>query len=217
MKEMNQLILYVKNFMKSVREKAKERIEKNWRSLENAELITTEDRAWDEQTQKFEPITNQDLKIVGKTANLYHLIIREHLKKKELQISDGKNIYVCLGSPNHLSDLKNLRNQESVIWTINRNAKIGDKVIFYLTRPISAIVGFGRVCESPWVNAESDWKEKHFAEINQITILKDSQFITNREIKLLFPEWIYIKQPRQSVLMPETIRKPFEELINERN
>lgn len=126
-------------------------------------------------------------------------------------------LYVCLGSPTHLPDLRDLEYpQDSVCWTINRKAEINDKAIFYLTAPVSAVVGFGNIIDVPWEDTQSEWKEKHFTDINAIRIFDENKFITNREIRELFPEWRYMTQPRQSVLMLEAIRLPFWELMNER-
>lgn len=130
------------------------------------------------------------------------------------------NIFVCLGAPEHLISLKELsdenRPQQSIYWTVNKNAAPRDRAIFYLTYPISAIVGFGNIISSPWIEEDSEWKEKNYTEINRVRIFSECNFITNREIKTLFPEWIFWKQPRQSVATPKDLLHPFWELLNER-
>lgn len=132
----------------------------------------------------------------------------------------ASNIFVCLGSPEHLPSLKAIsderRPQQSVHWTINKNAEPGDKAIFYLTAPVPAIVGFGNIALIPRLDEESDWKEKNYTEINRIRISSEKNFIANRELKMIFPEWIFWKHPRQSVAAPADLLMPFRELLNER-
>lgn len=123
-----------------------------------------------------------------------------------------KQIYTCLGNPHHLDDLYLLL---PVVWTISKNAEIGDIAIFYLTAPISAIVGFGTVMEKPWYNQFSEWREKYFADIAEIIMFDQDRFITNRQMRLLFPEWRYIRQPRVSVAAPSEIIKPFWKLLQQ--
>ena len=134
----------------------------------------------------------------------------------KISLGDSK-IFVCLGSPAHLPVLRGLSYpHESVYWTIKRTAAIKDKAIFYLTAPVSAVVGFGNIIDVPREEPQSEWKEKHFTDINRIRIFDEKNFITNREIRELFPEWRFMLQPRQSVAMLETIQLPFWELLNER-
>jgi len=123
------------------------------------------------------------------------------------------SIFTCLGSPHHLEDLKQL---QPVWWTISKKAKKGDWAVFYLTAPISAIVGFGQIVKTPWYENESEWKEKHFTEISRLVMLDEDRFIRNSELRILFPEWRYILQPRSSVAAPEAVIAPLWELLNER-
>lgn len=142
---------------------------------------------------------------------------KTEIMNKRDELLGESNIYVCLGSPQHLPDLRGLSYpDESVYWTIKKTAKKGDKAIFYLTAPVSAVVGFGSIIDDPWEEPKSEWKEKNFTEINRIRIFDENQFITNRQIRELFPEWRFMLQPRQSVAMLADIQQPFWELLSER-
>lgn len=122
----------------------------------------------------------------------------------------NQQICVCLGAPYHL---KNLNKKLPVAWTVKNNVTCGDLAVFYLTAPISAIVGYGVIISEPWYESQSDWQDKFFAEIDQIETFLEHNFIRIKYIRQLFPEWRYWLQPRQSVLTPESICQPFKELL----
>lgn len=119
-------------------------------------------------------------------------------------------ICICLGSPFHLSVLNE---KKRVAWTVKNSCSKGNLAVFYLTTPISAIVGYGQIISEPWFESQSFWQDKYFAEIDKIVMFKKEKFIQIKTLRNLFPEWRYWLQPRQSVFVPEQLTKPFTELL----
>lgn len=124
------------------------------------------------------------------------------------------NIFMCLGSPTHLPELLEIQSdQDTANWTIKPNAGPGDTAVFYLTMPIASIAGYGEVISDPWLDENSEWKDKYFAEIGNIRIFAETDFISNAEMRRLFPEWRWWLQPRRTGECAEDIRKPFLDLL----
>lgn len=84
-------------------------------------------------------------------------------------------------------------------WTINRHARPGDRVLLYVTAPISAIVAQAFIVETPRLeeNPESPFVGLYFADMEGLEMLKTP--ITRDMLLRRFPDWRYWKQPRQSV------------------
>lgn len=122
----------------------------------------------------------------------------------------NQNICICLGAPYHLPDLQK---KEPVAWTVKNSCRIGDLAVFYLTAPISAVVGYGVIISEPYYESQSEWQDKYFAEIDRIQIYSEQNFISIKYIRQLFPEWRYWLQPRQSVIAPEDLTFTFKELL----
>ena len=76
-------------------------------------------------------------------------------------------------------------------WTINKHAKIGDRVLLYVCAPLSAIVATAVVCEAPYLDEDvnSEWLGSYFAEMNQLTMLDAP--IPRRHMLKIFPNWRY--------------------------
>ena len=123
------------------------------------------------------------------------------------------NYYIFLGSQ---ADRHHLKKFDLVGWTAHKNFTLNDTAFFYITAPVSAIVACGVMLEKLWVDDDpnSKWKGKVFAEIY---IQSDSLHIPIRHLRQLFPEWAWLRYPRQNALIPQEIVKPFLELVGEKN
>ena len=88
------------------------------------------------------------------------------------------------------------------VWSINRHARVGDRVLLYVCAPVSSIVATATIAEDPYLNEDvnSEWFGTWFAEMNQLNML-DSP-LPRRFLIDTFPGWRYWTQPRNSVKVP---------------
>lgn len=119
-----------------------------------------------------------------------------------------KNYFIFLGSPEHNPYLVK---HELVVWTAHRNFTHNDVAFFYITAPFSMIVAQGIMLDDIFINEEygSKWEGRIMAEI---LVKDDSLEIPISKLRALFPEWSWLKMPRQNTQIPADIVKPFLEL-----
>lgn len=101
----------------------------------------------------------------------------------------------------------------STEWTINKNAKIGDRVLLYVCAPVSSIVATATVCEAPYLNEDvnNEWFGSYFAEMNELAMLNTP--IPRRHLLKEFPAWRYWTQPRNSVMVPAEFESGIQDLL----
>lgn len=122
-----------------------------------------------------------------------------------------RSYYIFLGSP---EDRHWIQNNETVGWTSHRDAELDDRVFFYITAPVSAVVGYGHICGG---FKNEDIRSKYYERwMSEILVINDSLNIPFGNLRELFPDWRWLKFPRQNTQIPEEIVKPFLELVNEK-
>lgn len=123
------------------------------------------------------------------------------------------NYFIFLGQPSHGDAFG--ADDDSVIWTARKNALFNDVVFFYFTAPVSAIVACGRVIDEVWLNEDiqSDWEGKWMAEVGHVELFPENKYIPISKLRAIFPEWNWLKMPRQNTQIPADIVKPFLELM----
>ncbi len=70
-------------------------------------------------------------------------------------------------------------------WTLHKEAAIGDRVLFYITAPTSAVVAMGRVSESPEYqpNPNENWYKHWLGEVSDLELTETTPM---RELKAEF-------------------------------
>jgi predicted HNH restriction endonuclease len=111
--------------------------------------------------------------------------------------------YIVLGSPDDQYDaLTELaRRGDNTTWTINRNAKVGDDVLFYLTAPVSSLVARGQVLSAPEIDPNSGWENHHMSDIGDFSLFTERVHIST--LKEQFPEWRWLLSPIKSAQVPD--------------
>lgn len=101
-------------------------------------------------------------------------------------------------------------------WSINKNAKPGDRVLLYVCAPISAIVATAYISDAPYLDEDinSMWFNTWFAEMEELKMLGIK--ITRHELREIFPDWGYWKQPRNSVLVEQKYLPKLDDVIKSR-
>lgn len=124
------------------------------------------------------------------------------------------HVYICLGSDGHQDQLTEAsRDTGGTIWTINRSARPGDRVVFYIKRPISAFIAVGRVESKPYYIGDpgEDWYGHFMAPIGNLRMLP--HYVFRFEAMSRFPNWGYLIQPRKSVRVPDEIADEFWKFV----
>ena len=134
--------------------------------------------------------------------------------------AETPRVFICFASPKrHLDQLKAAAKKAGRFdwWNIHKSAQSGDRVVFYMIRPVSAFIAQGFVDGSGFILdlKESQWDGKHVAWIKDVSMLE--RYIPLNEAKQQFPDWKYLIQPRQSTLVPEEVADRFLQLIGADN
>ena len=123
-------------------------------------------------------------------------------------------IHVCFGTPGiHLDEIEKLaRKGKTGNWTINSAAVRGDRVVFYMIRPLSSFVALGHVSNEPKKGMEAAWANEYMAKIDDIRILP--AHVQLRDVKKeLLDDWPWLIQPRRSTVVPSKIAGRFLSLL----
>lgn len=96
----------------------------------------------------------------------------------------------------HLSEEVTINN--SVNWIVPKNAQRGDKVLFLIPSFEGDIVASGIVAGIP--SKSEKWARKYTAKIKDIVII--DPFISMEVLRILFPEWKYLKYARSYTTVP---------------
>ena len=94
-------------------------------------------------------------------------------------------------------------------WTIDKQAHPGDRVVFYIRRPLSCLVAIGTVISPPRFQDDpfEGWYGRYIADIADVQLL--SRPIPVQEIRQRFPNWAYWRQPRAHICVPPQFAMEF--------
>lgn len=100
------------------------------------------------------------------------------------------------------------------VWTINKNARSGDTVLLYVCAPVSAIVATAIVSDNPFIDNDinSEFFGSYFAEMENLSLLGEK--LTRHNLREIFPNWGYWKQPRNSVEVPTIYKTELERILS---
>lgn len=128
-----------------------------------------------------------------------------------------RQIYVVLGNPKyHLDDLRlDAKENQPTIWTINKNARAGDEVLFYFVRPQSAILAKGKLLKDAYLDDDpnSDWYGFFLGEIGGLEFLNVPVAI--QMLRSEFASWRWLKSPIKSSKVPEDCAGDLLRIIKE--
>lgn len=127
-----------------------------------------------------------------------------------------RRYHTCIGTPRlHLEDLKlDIRDHGTTVWTINKDAKRGERVIFYMTSPVSAFVAVGVLVTDAWQEPKgSEWEGFWMAEIGELRLLAAP--VTRKELLRRVPRWRYMYSPIMSQVVREQHVPELERILDE--
>lgn len=131
----------------------------------------------------------------------------------------NSNYYILLGSPEHLDFFENpaAYSDEQSYWTVPKSAKKGQEAFIYLCAPVSSIVGRVIIVEEPFFNVYTfpDWADNWMAEISIMQEYTSRKDLHIKNLKSLFPDWSWLRFPRNKTRIPSDIIVPFLELVEQ--
>jgi hypothetical protein len=132
----------------------------------------------------------------------------------------SRGTWLVYGPPED-NDLLVSGEEDEVKWTIHRDAKVGDTVLFYLRSPVSAIVAAGRVVSSPQRSASAEkWsKVMPFDAVMRITTVYEPplSFRQMADDEMLFAAWTLLGAQMQSATGPQRVLPNILALLRERH
>ena len=97
-------------------------------------------------------------------------------------------------------------------WTLHKDARVGDRILFYITAPWSSVVAMGKVSSTPEYqpNPNEHWHKHWLGEVSELEVTRATAM---RELRQCFPEWKQIFYLRQNARVPVEIIEPLLELL----
>jgi len=137
---------------------------------------------------------------------------------------EKENYYILLGGAEHMSFIKNQDKypDHQFFWTCPRTSKKGEQAFIYLCSPLSRIVGRVKFIGEPFHNvgdmfSGTNTKDKWMVEIGEIVFFEKRPEITIKGLRTIFPEWGWLRFPRQNTRIPNDLLKPFLELMEKKD
>ncbi len=122
-----------------------------------------------------------------------------------------RSIHVCLGNEKsgHIEELqRHADGNKAIEWTINSKAKDGDIAAFYIKRPISSFVAYGRVRGESYRSTDPNWPDQFMAMIEDLLVLPEPLHYSLFE----FGDW-HFTPPQQSMRVPVAYRDKFWKIL----
>ena len=123
------------------------------------------------------------------------------------------NTFLVLGSDaDGQSLMEDCFASDVAYWTLHKDAQIGDRILFYITAPISAVVAMGKVSSEPEYqpNPNEHWYKHWLGEVSELEVTNTTAM---RELRQMFPEWKQLFYLRQNARVPGEIVEPLLELL----
>lgn len=120
--------------------------------------------------------------------------------------------FIFLGSPEDAGWLTG-ESEPEVGWTTHAMIEPGDQVYFYITAPTSAIVAVGTRLDDEWICEEygSRWEGR---TMHDVRVESHGLNVTMGMLRAVFPDWPWLRYPRQNAKVPDELVEPFLHLIN---
>jgi hypothetical protein len=125
--------------------------------------------------------------------------------------------FILVGNAEHLDWFESNPDYygEKSFWTVPKPAKIGDEGFVYLCKPVSRIVGKVEIIAEPFFNIGMfpDWANRWMAEIDFRESFSRRPELELQWLRKIFPEWGWLKCPRQNTKVPAEVLELFLELV----
>lgn len=92
--------------------------------------------------------------------------------------------------------------QDEALWTIHGQAVAGDRIIFYVIRPVSSFVGWGTVVGDEREEGEDHGWPGHLMGYVEVEHLAKTP-LHIRDAKAKFPSWGWLRNPQRSIRVPD--------------
>lgn len=119
---------------------------------------------------------------------------------------EKRKTFIVLGSPlnGELLLEADLPNGAETCWTLHKTATAGDRILFYITAPVSGIVAVGTMRgESQYQsNPTADWYKHYLGAVEDLHL---TRIVPMRSLRAVFPEWNALKYFRQNAPVPENL------------
>jgi hypothetical protein len=134
-----------------------------------------------------------------------------------MQMLQRPAFHIVQGSPDsHLRILKRAVSGTGRLaaWTVPKSAKPGDRVFFYIVRPVSSFVGSGVVAGHPSRNQDPQdpWFGHFTAPMRNVVLLP--QPVRLDQVRRALPDWGYLRNVRVGATIPVALSAPFENALN---
>lgn len=113
--------------------------------------------------------------------------------------------FVSHGNIEHVDELqKFFEDGDLDLWTVNRNARPGDTVVFYIKAPVSAFVAVGRVHSEPFEDdGDYGWDGHYMADVS-VEHVVDPPLKRTAALEYL-PQWKWLKSPQAPARVPDDV------------
>jgi hypothetical protein len=129
----------------------------------------------------------------------------------------ARNYYVLLGGAEHYDSFKDAtaHADEQWFWTVPKEARPGETAFIYLCAPVSRIVGRLSVIAEPFYNVDMfpRWKDNWMAEVGNVEYFEPRPELSIKGLRELFPDWGWLRYPRNKTRIPADLVGPFLELM----
>jgi len=125
-------------------------------------------------------------------------------------------LHIVQGRPDpHFQTLKRAASGNGSLrdWTVPRSARRGDRVFFYLVKPVSSFVASGVLAADPKRNEDKSdqWYGHYYAPIRKVLLLPTPVRID--EVRNQLPDWGYLRNVRVGTTIPAHRRASFEKAL----
>jgi hypothetical protein len=125
--------------------------------------------------------------------------------------------FISHGTTENLGRLSELaRDKSEELWTVNRNASSGDRIIIYLKAPTSSCTAIGTVTGKRWSDgARHGWPGYKMIRVRIDRMINPPVHI--RKLRAALPKWPWTKMPKSQVAVPAEFVPRLLELLSDKS
>lgn len=112
------------------------------------------------------------------------------------------NVHVLFGGSEDRELLPELAvSGRKALWTLTKEAKAGDTVVFYIKSPLASFVATGRVVDGRRKSGDKyDFPGQPMGDVDSVELLPSP--VRRRDAALAVPDWAYLRQPHKNITVP---------------
>lgn len=131
------------------------------------------------------------------------------------------NYYVLLGGPENLRffERREAYAGRAWLWTMVKDARVGESCFVYLSAPVSRFVGRFKVKAEPFYHvgttmfSHPQLRDTWVAKVGDVEYFTGRPELAIKRLRELFPDWGWLRYPRGKTRIPDEVLKPFLELM----